>query len=787
MITPDFSGRSDNLLLFTNGDRGVIIDSNFGIVVASGQSELMRTSARWGSGEYSELDLSLASTAFAAMNSTVSAATGRMYTIPRGVQQSARRGVQEMNNLHRGGTDVSVSTATLLASGGQISFEKLRHVAKYFSRHENDKFSKAWNPEKDGKPSAPQITWKMWGGDAGQRWASAILGREADKALTADGVILTDDADNQADPFQSAYTLEDAVAPEFLARVRMDGSGIDRLYKIDTDSEVYVWDDGTWDNLCFIGGDIYQYDTALDDPWDTVEKTHIIIDASSAVILGSKLQNAPFACVSIEDIDEAEADLASSAMYGVDWELVDFAMVSAAVSDSTGPISDTDADPAEMFAGSNDVQDAKGDTATEGQQVIVGNNPMAAGVITKIDPKNGTVSVQLHAGGSVTVPGKSVSPAQGSQPGEPSVELAQPTGIESDASAAVPVLDTSSILATPRTPLDAPDGHIPTDLPVMSGSDLHDLLYNYPAWVVSSRAPTSDPDDDADGGIPPVSPESVSTANPKTSKKSTHPLVSRWLTKTNADGTRPTPSWKSKTFSITASSATVDPKDPESADVQPVYMAVVAPEDPTAVIQLIALVPASTSSPSPMVYARQNGVWVSSPQTLADLQSATPPPVVPLDSDTLQDVMQQVDSNQAKPAHKDNKTPTKDTTAAPAVAPAATGMITPPTAAQSATTASVNITADQALMVLWGPNLNGFSSLTAAGKGDAQTLRDYWTHGVGAAKIRWGEGGDFYRCVRYLGKYIDNPQGYCQDRHHDAIGIYTSTHAKEIRKAEGKK
>lgn len=64
------------------------------------------------------------------------------------------------------------------------------------------------------------------------------------------------------------------------------------------------------------------------------------------------------------------------------------------------------------------------------------------------------------------------------------------------------------------------------------------------------------------------------------------------------------------------------------------------------------------------------------------------------------------------------------------------------------------------------------------GHGDAETLREYWTHGEGAAKIRWGEPGDFDRCVMHLSKYIDDPKGYCNERHHDALGFYPATHAR---------
>src|SRR5260221_11521102 len=73
--------------------------------------------------------------------------------------------------------------------------------------------------------------------------------------------------------------------------------------------------------------------------------------------------------------------------------------------------------------------------------------------------------------------------------------------------------------------------------------------------------------------------------------------------------------------------------------------------------------------------------------------------------------------------------------------------------------------------------------------GDARAterLHEYWVHGEGAAKIRWGEPGDFDRCVRHLGKFISDPQGYCNLAHHAALGIYPATHAAMEKKATGR-
>lgn len=65
--------------------------------------------------------------------------------------------------------------------------------------------------------------------------------------------------------------------------------------------------------------------------------------------------------------------------------------------------------------------------------------------------------------------------------------------------------------------------------------------------------------------------------------------------------------------------------------------------------------------------------------------------------------------------------------------------------------------------------------------GNAEALHRYWVHGEGAALIRWGEPGDFDRCVTHLGKYIADPQGYCDLAHHAALGMWPAQHAELVK------
>lgn len=70
----------------------------------------------------------------------------------------------------RGMTRVGLATARLLASGQPIRLSKIRHIARYFPRHEVDKAGQTWASRGRGWQA-----WHGWGGDAGWAWARRIL------------------------------------------------------------------------------------------------------------------------------------------------------------------------------------------------------------------------------------------------------------------------------------------------------------------------------------------------------------------------------------------------------------------------------------------------------------------------------------------------------------------------------------------------------------------------------------------------------------------------------------
>ena len=716
----EFIGRSNNLALFSDNGQGVIIDTDLNLVTNFGDFSALFSTNTWTSTseEFSSSVLELAANATTTLDVKALVASGRMYTIPAGAQSEAKKALEWRKEEKRGGTPVGLNTARTLAKGGQIGIEKVRHIAKYFPRHEVDKKGKGWAPGEDNFPSNGRIAWALWGGDAAWRWAAAIVERENKKAVTADGYLLPGHQDSldtymsqdsyEADPnaFKAAHELDANMGPEFLARVRLDGSGIDRLYKIEIDGTVFVWDECAWDTLGHVDGDIYTYDRALDDVYDTCQKSHVVIDASSAVVIAAILQEDPFACVSLETIDAHEAYLMVNAVEGEDWDMVDYALSAAATPKAATPGNNLDGvdTPEERSArASSQVRNALGRFAKVGQKVAVGGDAKrGSGTITNIDGKTGMATVKLDDGRMISVDSKYTQPIDSVK--EPTSQ--QVRGKDSNKGP----LDISGILAEPRTPSDSPKAHLKGTLPPLSDADVALMLTNWSKYVEKQRA-------------------------------SYKPL-------NKEDKARVQKQYKTKKFvnetSILLAAAAIaeeekEPLTPATSDIPPKYFAIVSPDDPSAVMDFIALVPESATSSAPMTYKRVDGKWVQDPQIVRDLQSPTPPDVIVLDEkEQVNDVLKQMD-----------------------------GLV-------NVTASATIFDIDHLLTVLYGPK-----SLIAAGgldrnRGGAEELRRYWTRGAGAAKIRWGTPGDWTRCVRNLSKYMGpRAKGYCQLRHKEATGIYT--------------
>jgi hypothetical protein len=95
----------------------------------------------------------------------------------------AELGLKWRDEFGRGGTEVGVARARDISNKRNLSYDTVKRMNSYFSRHEVDKEANGWNDGEDGFPTAGRIAWQLWGGDAGRDWASRIVERYREEEL----------------------------------------------------------------------------------------------------------------------------------------------------------------------------------------------------------------------------------------------------------------------------------------------------------------------------------------------------------------------------------------------------------------------------------------------------------------------------------------------------------------------------------------------------------------------------------------------------------------------------
>jgi len=99
------------------------------------------------------------------------------FSPPSSVRSAARRGLELRKKHGKGGLTTQeagkqgigsgVARASDLAGGEAVSYETIKRMAAFFSRHEKNKSG--------GEDDAGRIAWMLWGGDAGRAWANRII------------------------------------------------------------------------------------------------------------------------------------------------------------------------------------------------------------------------------------------------------------------------------------------------------------------------------------------------------------------------------------------------------------------------------------------------------------------------------------------------------------------------------------------------------------------------------------------------------------------------------------
>lgn len=96
------------------------------------------------------------------------------FAVPAAVRAAARNGLALRKKYGRGGTEVGIGRAKQLSSGRPaLTLRDAVHMNSYFARHSVDNL---W--QKD-PPSNGWIAWQLWGGDAGRKFVSGIVEKNA--------------------------------------------------------------------------------------------------------------------------------------------------------------------------------------------------------------------------------------------------------------------------------------------------------------------------------------------------------------------------------------------------------------------------------------------------------------------------------------------------------------------------------------------------------------------------------------------------------------------------------
>jgi len=491
--------------------------------------------------------------------------------------------------------------------------------------------------------------------------------------------------------------------------------------------------------------------------------------------------------VDLREVDPGEVVVMAEAIPGLDHDMLDrVTVVTASGVTHDYTFQDEGYTPEERAANAKkQVRDAGGRFARSGSKIAVG--PQAkTGTVTKIDPDTQQVQVQYDDGsGTEWVPAKSTRVAP------ETAAPAEPQGQPSNRGTPIPIgAEGGQPRATGRTPKAA----LAAMLPPMDAEALQAVVENYPNFIASERAGA------AARAAAQQALDDQSKARYEQQQAKAQADYERRLEKIRAQGKKQQdaidriyrkilpgygkkkPDQRYQAASVVgldvfakrkkqaapandvpaapAAAGTGQPiTDPAQSDVAPVYMAEVDEANQSAVLELLAMVPASTTGTDPQVLRYTAQGWVSDPKILRQLRSTAPPAIVALDEGQFNDTL-----NQVKHFYT-----------------TAEGKAEAEQEAKDAQTQAISAAAGSRI---WG-EYGEVIEVTAAGipgiadspgdVADVDRLKEYWTVGRGGAKVRWNTPGDWTRCNRHLKKYMPRPgmsEGYCANLHHLMTGVW---------------
>lgn len=132
-----------------------------------------------------------------------------------GMVSEAKKGLEWRKEYGRGGTEVGVARARDIQNRKELSFDTVKRMYSFFSRHEVDKKAEGFSPGEKGYPSAGRIAWALWGGDAGFSWSRKIAGMLDDdrneEAVNMDNEVEVEATVESVDEVRTEEVVEETV------------------------------------------------------------------------------------------------------------------------------------------------------------------------------------------------------------------------------------------------------------------------------------------------------------------------------------------------------------------------------------------------------------------------------------------------------------------------------------------------------------------------------------------------------------------------------------------------
>ena len=179
----------------------------------------------------------------------------KSFSVPQAVRKEAQRGLDLRKEYGRGGLSTQEAGDLGIGSGvqraadlveGSVTYDTVRRMLSFFNRH------RAYKKYHDRQPpSNSLISWLLWGGDAGYRWAKKIVAQEENvKKGTFQALVLGIEDDMEDEPVEAPSTFQELLLQAQITKANHDAC-VSEIPVEEGDDEEDQDEVETWDEISY--------------------------------------------------------------------------------------------------------------------------------------------------------------------------------------------------------------------------------------------------------------------------------------------------------------------------------------------------------------------------------------------------------------------------------------------------------------------------------------------------------------------------------------------------------